>query len=159
MITFLLIVHGLLAVTLLGAVTHQAFSVVKRPAVAGGPTQRNFVDRFRGVSGASYTNAIVILFVITMILGDVVYAPYRVDIRPVLEDLQMRAANGIFELKEHVIAIGMLMLPAYWLFWRQPLTAEFATARKYMTITLAVIVWYGFLIGHIINNIKGFGQP
>jgi hypothetical protein len=67
-------------------------------------------------------------------------------------------ANGIFEIKEHFIAIGLFMLPAYWLYWRTPLAAEQATARKYMTTILAFFVWYGFLVGHILNNIKGFGQ-
>ena len=60
--TVLLIVHGLLAVALLGAITHQALSVwapARKPAAS-------FVGRFRGVSGAFYTNAIIVLFVVTM---------------------------------------------------------------------------------------------
>ena len=41
MIVALLIVHGLLAVTLLGAITHQALSVVPRRAAVG---PLSFVD-------------------------------------------------------------------------------------------------------------------
>ena len=46
MIVALLIVHGLLAVALLGAITHQAWSVVPRRAPAG---PISFVGRFRTV--------------------------------------------------------------------------------------------------------------
>lgn len=155
MITVLLIVHGLLAVALLGAVTHQALSVT-RPAPATGP--RNFVGKFRGVSGASYTNAITILFVVTSIGGALLYPQYRLDVRTTLEDLNLRGANGIFEIKEHLAAIGLGLLPAYWFFWRQPPVAEYAAARKYLTWILAFLVWWNFLVGHILNNIKGFGQ-
>ena len=35
------------------------------------------------------------------------------DVRPTLEDLQLRAANGVFEMKEHLIAIGVGLLPAW----------------------------------------------
>ena len=47
MTTFLLIVHGLLAVALLGAVTHQAVSVF----LPARKTADSFVGRVRAVSG------------------------------------------------------------------------------------------------------------
>src|ERR1700730_11004487 len=151
MITVLLIVHGLLAVTLLGAVTHQAFSVVP-PAPAG---KRSFFTRFRTVNGAAYAGPIVLLFLLTAIGGALLYPQYRIDVRTTLEDLQLRAANGVFEIKEHLVALGLGVLPAYWLFWRTPLAADQASSRRYLTWLLAFIVWWGFLIGHILNNIKG----
>src|ERR1700749_1202823 len=109
MITILLIVHGLLAVALLGAITHQAFSVARHVPV--GP-QRSFIGKFSGVGAAAYTNAIIVLFVVTSILGGILYPQYRIDVRPTLEDLQLRAANGVFEIKEHLAAIGLGLLPA-----------------------------------------------
>jgi hypothetical protein len=154
MIVALLIIHGLLAVALLGAITHQAFSVAKAVPIPAG--QRNFVAKFRSVSGASYTNAIVILFIVTSIGGALLYPQYRLDIRSTLEDLNLRAANGIFEIKEHLAAIGLGLLPAYWFLWRQSPEAAYLTARKYVTWILAFLVWWNFLVGHILNNIKGF---
>src|SRR3954451_8190753 len=115
MITVLLIVHGLLAVFLLGAITHQAMSVVRRPAASG---PRSFVDKFGSVNAASYTTPIIVLFVITSIGGAFLYPQYRIDVRPTLEDLQMRAANGVFEIKEHLAAIGLGILPVYAVAWR-----------------------------------------
>ena len=151
MITVLLIVHGLLAVTLLGAVTHQAFSVVP-PAPPG---KSSFFMRFRNVNGAAYAGPIVLLFVLTAIGGALLYPQYRIDVRTTLEDLQLRAANGVFEIKEHLVAIGLGLLPTYWLFWKAPLVPEQASARRYLTWLLAFVVWWGFLVGHVLNNIKG----
>ncbi len=154
MITVLLILHGLLAVALLGAITHQAFSTSKR-APAG---NRSFIEKYRAVGAASYTNAIIVLFVVTSIGGALLYPQYRLDVRPTLEDLDLKAANGVFEIKEHLAAIGLGLLPAYWFFWRQPLAAEGAIARRYLTWILAFVIWWNFLVGHVLNNIRGLFQ-
>ena len=153
-ITLLLIVHGLLAVALLGAVTHQAVSVwlpMHEPA-------NSFVGRVRGVSAASYVNAIIILYVSTAILGGVfIYPEYRLSVRIVLEQMRLRVPVGIFDLKEHFVTVGLGILPAYWYFWRQPLADNHASTRAVLTAILAFIVWWSFLVGHILNNMRGFG--
>lgn len=154
MITILLIVHGLLAVALLGAITHQAVSV-RRISISA---RRSFIDKFRGVSAASYTNPIIVLFLVTCLGGSVLYPQYRMDVRTTLEDLQLRAANGVFEIKEHFAAIGLGLLPAYWLSWRPPLSSEYAITRQYLTWLLTFFVWWNFLVGHVLNNIKGLFQ-
>ncbi|SRR5258706_15288419 len=151
MITTLLIVHGLLAVALLGAITHQAFSVTKR----AGAVRRSFVDQFSGVNPAVYATPIILLFVVTCIGGAFLYPQYRLDVRPTLEDLQYRAANGVFEIKEHLAAVGLGLLPVYAVYWKTPLLAAHAATRRYLTLILAFLVWWNFLIGHILNNIKG----
>jgi hypothetical protein len=153
MISALLIIHGLLAVALLGAITHQALSVAKRTTAPGDVA---FLHRFRNVHAASYTNAIVTLFVVTSIGGALLYPQYRLDVRTALEDMNLRAANGAFEIKEHLAAIGLGILPIYWFFWQFPLEARFASGRKYLTWIVAFLVWWSFLVGHILNNIKGF---
>src|SRR4051812_49635574 len=73
MIVALLIVHGLLAVALLGAITHQAWSVVPRPAGAGA---LSFAGRFRSVDSGAYATAVVVLFVVTAIGGGPLFPPY-----------------------------------------------------------------------------------
>ena len=152
--TVLLIVHGLLAVALLGAITHQAMSVwapARKPA-------GSFVERFRAVPGTSYVNAIIVLYLLTFMLGGIIYADYRVEVRVVVEQLGLWPQNGAFELKEHFAAVGLGILPAYWYFWRQPLAGEHARTRAMLTAMLAFIVWWNFLVGHILNNIRGFGS-
>jgi hypothetical protein len=152
MIVVLLILHGLLAVALLGAITHQTISVWS-PARGNA---ESFIGRMRSVSAPSYVNAIVILYLLTASLGAVMYPTYRLNVRVVLEQMQLFWQNGSFELKEHFVALGLGMLPAYWYFWRKPLAEEHARPRAVMTAILAFIVWWSFLVGHILNNIRGF---
>lgn len=151
-VTALLIVHGLLAVVLLGAVTHQALALAGRPSAG---RKQSFFNRFASVNAPAYVNPIIFFFVLTSIGGALLYPQYRIDVRPVLEDLQMRGANGIFEIKEHFAAIGLGLLPAYWYYWQQPLVPEFTAVRRYLTWILAFLVWWNFLVGHVLNNIRG----
>jgi hypothetical protein len=152
MIVVLLLLHGLLAVALLGAITHQALSVLPLAAAKG---QRTFIDRFRGVNAPAYATPIVVLFVVTAIGGALLYPQYRIDVRPALEDMQNAAANGVFEIKEHLIAIGLGLLPAYWQVWQHPVESGAASARRALTWLLAFFVWWGFIVGHLLNNIRG----
>src|SRR5580698_2594889 len=122
MATFLVILHGLLAVALLGSITHQAVAVVW-PA----RSKAGFVNAYRSVSSRAYVNANIVLF----------------------------PAVGAFEIKEQFIAIGLGMLPLYWLVWRRPDPAS-TSARTAVTLIFCFIVWFGFIVGHILNNIRGF---
>jgi hypothetical protein len=150
MIVFLLILHGLCAVALLGAITHQTFSawVPARKAIG-------FVPSFRAVQGAKFTNAIIILFIITFVLGALIYPPYRLNGRTYLETMRMWTVNGSFELKEQFLAIGLGMLPFYWHVWRESLDETLALARKMTSALICFSVWFGFLAGHVVNNVRG----
>ena len=152
--TTLLIIHGLLAVALLGAITHQAVAVWMPVRAKTG----NFVTRFRAVPSTSYVVAIIVLYVGTVVMGAWIYTQYRFTSRLALEQLRFFKTVGAFEMKEHVATIGLIVLPAYWAFWRQPLADDYAGARKSVTLLLAIIVWANFLIGHIANNARGFGS-
>lgn len=151
MIQLLLIVHVLVGAALLGALTHQAVAVGRRPATPG----RTFVGRFRGVHSPTFTNVVCALYAASVLIGALLYPRYRIDVRPLLEDMQLRAANGLFETKEHFAAVGLGLLPAYWMFWRQPLSPEYASTRKYLTWILAFTAWFNFLVGELLNNIRG----
>jgi hypothetical protein len=153
MATALLIVHGLVAVALLGALTHQTLATWAPARARPG----SFFGRFRTVPTAAFANAIVVLYATSAILGAVMYLRFRVDVRPVLEQAGHWQALGLFDIKEHFAAIGLALLPAYWLCWRQPRADEYARTRAALTLILAFIVWWSFLIGHVTNNIKGFG--
>ena len=152
--TALLITHGLVAVALLGAITHQTL------ATWAGARQRpgSFFGRFRAVPSALFANAVVVMYAVSALLGGIVYLYFRIDIRPDLE----RAGNweilGLFDIKEHFVAIGLALLPAYWICWRQPRADESTRTRAALTSLLAFIVWWSFLIGHVVNNIRGFGS-
>jgi hypothetical protein len=83
---------------------------------------------------------------------------FRIDIGPSLERDGHWRAIGFFDLKEDFVSIGLGILPAYWVFWRRPLAGELGRTRAALTAILAFIVWWGFLVGHVMNNIMGFGS-
>jgi hypothetical protein len=149
----LVIIHGLVAVALLGAITHQALSSWAPASARPG----SFFGRFRTVPSAAFTNAIIVLYLVTATLGAIVYLYFRVEIRPAMEQASRWEALGFFDLKEHFMAIGLALLPAYFVCWRQPRDEGSTRTRTVLTSILAFIVWWGFLVGHVMNNIRGFG--
>lgn len=151
--TLLFIAHALLAVALLGALTHQAAAVLARPRAGVG----GLVARFRSVSGPVYVTAICVLWVCTFVLGGWIYAKYRIYVRIPIEQEGLFKTLGAFELKEHLTSIGLGLLPFYWHLWKNARNAAYDSARKWLTVVLAVICWYAFLAGHVVNNVRGFG--
>jgi hypothetical protein len=154
--TILMIVHGLLAVTMLGALTHQAMSVLAPVRHGTGPG--GIVTRFRAVQGAGYATAVCILWLITYLFGAWIYTKYRMYVRIPIETQGFWKTQGVFELKEHLASIGLGLLPIYWFFWKNARNPDYDSARKWLTVVLAAMVWYMFLVGHIVNNVRGFGS-
>jgi hypothetical protein len=153
--TIQLIVHGLLAVALLGALTHQAMAVTAPARQLAAPS--GFITRFRSVRGAGYATAICVLWVLAFILGAWIYTKYRITIRIPLERTGYFKTLGFFELKEHAAALGLFILPAYWYFWKNAKNPVYDSARKWVTVLLAAMCWFSFLVGHVLNNVRGFG--
>jgi hypothetical protein len=81
-----------------------------------------------------------------------------IDIQPALERDRHWHALGLFDLKEDFVATGLGLLPAYWVCWRRPVAGESGPTRAALTAVLAFIVWWGFLVGHVMNDIMGFGS-
>ena len=152
MFTTLVLLHGLISVALLGALTHQAFAVTARRVDA---RSASFIARFRGTDPGAYSTAIVVLFAMVVLTGAFLYPNYRTIVRPTLQSLDLRAANGVFEIKEHLSAIGLILLPAYWAAWKQPLAPEYAAARLGLTWILTSTVWWNFVVGQLLVTIKG----
>ena len=153
--TILLIVHTLLAVALLGALTHQAAAVFapSRARAAGG-----FVTHFRSVQGPRYAVAVCVLWILAFILGGWIYTKYRIYVRIPIEQQGFWKTQGAFELKEHLATFGLGLLPFYWYLWKNPRNAAYGSVRKWLTVVMAAICWYAFLVGHVVNNVRGFGS-
>jgi hypothetical protein len=154
--TILMIVHGLLAVALLGALTHQAMSVLAPVRQIAGNS--GIVTRFRAVQGAGYAAAVCVLWVVTFFFGAWIYTKYRMYVRIPIEQQGFWKTQGVFELKEHLAVIGLGLLPIYWLLWKDVRNPDYASARKWLTVLMAAMVWFMFLVGHIVNNVRGFGS-
>lgn len=146
---WLLLLHGLCAVALLGAISHQALACAVRRTHRGD----SFVARYVGVAAPRFVNAIVALYAATFVLGSLVYPAYRVDVRIPLEEMALGWAVGTFELKEHFGGVGLATLPLYRHLWAPQAVAP--AGRAAVTWLLAAIVWFDFLSGHVINNLRG----
>jgi hypothetical protein len=154
--TILLITHGLLAIALLGALTHQAVAVLMPVRqVAGAPS---FITRARSVTVPAYATAVCVLYILTFIMGAWIYTKYRIYVRIPIEQAGMWKTQGFFDFKEHVVTVGLVMLPIYWYFWKNARDAALNAARKWTTLTLTAMVWFDFLVGHVLNNTRGFGS-
>jgi hypothetical protein len=157
--TIWLLVHLMLSVALIGALTHQAISVampVRHVAAgAGGPS---FVTRFRAVPAAGYAAAVCVLWVLTFIVGSYIYTKYRIYVRIPIEQAGHWKTQGFFDFKEHIASIGLVLLPIYWYLWKNAQNSEYDTARKMVTVYLAVACWFLFIVGHVLNNTRGFGS-
>jgi hypothetical protein len=132
---------------------HQSMSVLMPVRQAAG----NFVDRFRAVPAAGYATAVGVLWVLTFIMGAWIYVKYRIYIRIPIEQAGFWKTQGFFDFKEHVASIGLTLLPAYWFFWKNAQNPEYDTVRKAVTVYLAVSCWFIFIVGHVVNNVRGFG--
>jgi hypothetical protein len=150
MVSALLIIHGVIAVFLIGAITHQTLGVFWPRK----PGQTDFVANARGIRPQLYVSAVITLYIVTFFLGAFLYPTYRVFVRPPLQDLQLTYAIGLFEIKENFAAIGLATLPSYWWFWKK--TQDYPTTRKALTAIFFGIIWYNFIAGHILNNVRGF---
>jgi hypothetical protein len=146
-------IHFLVAVTLMAAITLQAVMVLMPARQVAG----NFVDP-GPVPTASYAAIVVPLYVIQLLLGAFIYLKYRLYVRIPMEEFRHFWTVGGFEFKEHIVAMGFGLLPAYWYFWQPPQSEEHAFVRKWITVFLAVAVWYGFVSGHIANDFRGVGS-
>ena len=100
----------------------------------------------------------IVLYAVSTLLGGIIYLYFRVDVRPELERAGHWHALGFFDLKEHFAAIGLALLPVYWVCWRRPRADDRAQTHIALTSILAFIVWWAFLTGHVANNIMGFGS-
>jgi len=152
-----LFLHFIVAVALLAAITLQA-ALVLAPAPA---------PQLAGASGGGLrplllsppsATLIVILYVVQALLGAWVYIKYRTYVRIPMEGLRHWWTVGAFEFKEHIITMGLAVLPAYWFFWRDPASQQHATIRKWLTVFLMISAWYGLAAGHTANDFRGVGS-
>jgi hypothetical protein len=151
MVTFLLILHGLVGVALLGALTHQMTSLLRRRVVRSG----SFADRYSGVNQRTFTAVVIGLYVVGVMLGAFIYPAYRLNVRSPFEEMSLGWAIGLFELKEHFAGIGLGVLPLYAFTWHTESAASHRRERLAITSLLVFIVWWDFLVGHVLNNIRG----
>lgn len=155
LITTLLILHGLVGVALLGALTHQCAAEVFPSARAAARGDGSFVHRYASVAPRGFVIFVMSCFTLEILLAALIYPTYRLDVRIPFEEMALGWAVGLFEVKEHAGGIGLGLLPAYVFLWMSDASPQVRRARAAVTVLLAAIVWWDFLVGHVLNNIRG----
>ena len=144
----LLVLHLIAAFVLAGSLVHNLIIVVKY--LRGKFGQKRREKLFVTLSFWSY--------IITHILGTLIYPAFRIHRRHEYFDQQLPWATGLFEVKEHWAAIGLALIIAYY-FLRK--NFDPATERQklffYVPVCflLNLIVLYEIIIGSYLAVVKG----
>lgn len=144
----LLMVHLLLAAFALGAVTHHWWAVVVRR-----DTPQPLLARYAKWTAISYPLA--------LLAGVLIYPSYNVLVRKppigVLEATH-RWAVGLFEIKEHLGTVALVMLP--WLLFSAWRYGELSRLERlnYLVATwvFTVFVYYVFIVGGLVTAIQSY---
>ena len=143
----LVVVHALAAIVLVGAATHHAL-------VALGYLRGAFKVRL----GRIYAATVAVTWLVTFALGLVAYPAFRVAVREVYMDRHEPWASNLFDLKEHLAALGIpLVLGVLALSRVIDPKLDRGLARTYavMTMLVAAIVWFDVISGLAITMVKG----
>lgn len=145
---FLLLVHLFATFVLVGAMTHNLLIVV---------------GYLRGKFGRQklewlYVRVSLWAYVITYVVGALIYPAYRIHMRYHYFDEQLPWATGLFEVKEHWGAVALAMLLVYYFLRKsfQP-TAERDKLFLYVPLCflLNIILWYKIVVGCYLTLLKG----
>ena len=135
---FLMLVHAGASIALVGATTHNgilAFSHLR------GGQQKSALQR-------RYVSWMFWLFLLTFVIGLLIYPAYRVHVRAEYFDLQLPFATRLFEIKEHWLAIALGILAIYY-----PLSRRIDVSKRGMDVQLynflgvlmVLIIWYAMV--------------
>jgi hypothetical protein len=92
----LLLIHAVSALALVGASTHSGLLGI---AHLRGRAAKVQLDRL-------YSAVVFWLYLVTFMLGAFIYPSFRVDVRAAYLDEALPLGTRLFELKEHLIALG-----------------------------------------------------
>lgn len=146
----LLVLHAGAAIVLIGAATHHALQM------------RHYLrGRFQRVAlEKTYAKVVSVAYVITFVLGAMVYPSYRVQVRGLYLDRYAPGWSGLFDMKEVyasltlTVAVGLGALA----FTLRPAESP-ALARVYamMSLLVCAVVWFDVIAGLLITSVRGLG--
>lgn len=143
----LLIAHAAGAIVLIGAATHNGLLALAQ--LRGRPSR----PRLRRL----YGRVVFWAYLSTFAIGLIIYPAFRVRVRAPLLDLELPLATAFFEIKEHWLAIGLMVLACHALMSRRirldKSSAE-TTAYGVLGIALMVVVWMAMLTGLTLTAIE-----
>lgn len=146
----LLVLHATSAIVLVGSATHNGVLAVRH--LAGNPVRKQLQRLYVRIVGWAY--------LVTFVLGLATYPSFRLDVRAAWLDEHVPMAAQIFEIKEHWLALGLVILAGYW-----PMSRTIDVARRttdarlyhFCGIALAVIVLMATFTGLSLVAIRPVG--
>lgn len=93
----LLLLHAVVAVALAGAATHNGLRGLRGLKEELTPSRLD----------ALYPRAVFWLYLGAVVLGSFLYPTFRLEVREAYLDEALPLATGLFELKEHLVALGL----------------------------------------------------
>lgn len=144
----LLIVHALVAMSLLGASTHQGL-------IAIGYLRGRFA---RAALEKVYLRLLVFLYPATFLLGSALYPTYRVQVRRDVLDLSAPFVSNLFDIKENLATLGAFSL-LYLFLSRKKFTPTIdgwhTKLYAYHVITLTLFIWGMCVLGLYVTAEEG----
>ncbi len=144
----LLILHALLAILLLGSMTHHVLLTV--PYLWG---------KFRKLRLEKiYVHVVAVSYSLTFAVGALIYPNYRYHVRDQYFDAHHPWASNLFDIKEHWAGIGLGLMIAFWLLSRQvqpQSDRRLLLVYVFLSVSLTVIVWFNLISGLWLTAIKG----
>lgn len=143
----LLLLHALLAILLLGSMTHNALITVR---YLWGNFSRIRLEKL-------YVKVAFAAYLLTFTLGALIYPNYRYHVRARYFDLHLLWASQIFDIKEHWAAMGLALFVAFFLFSREldPRTDRpVLFIYVFLSLTLTLIVWFTLVSGLLLSSYR-----
>ncbi len=143
----LLILHVCASIVLLGSATHNGIY-----------TWRYTRGYYRNCDlQKRYVSVLFYSYIVTFLLGLIIYPAFRVGVRPDFLDVLYPLATGFFEAKEHLMALGMGLL-----LWYYPMSRKIElhhpgalhTLYHFCGLVLMGVVWFGALTGLTLVSLK-----
>jgi len=142
----LLFVHFIAAVCVAALVVHLAVRVF---GYVGGRVVKVAQEKL-------YATLLLIFYVVNFIVAAMLYPTFRVRVRHEHFDRDLRWATGLFEVKEHFAAIGLVLVIGLWLLSRatgrladapqRRIVPAYAAMVAMLLIIVAYNVWSGWYL-------------
>lgn len=144
----LLIIHALLAMLLLGSMTHNVLI-----------TSRYLVGNFNKIKLEKlYVKVAFVAYGLTFIFGTLMYPNYRYHVRALYLDKHAPWATNLFDIKEHWVALGLALFTVFYLLSRAIEPAKdrhLLFVYVFLSVVLTGIVWFAVVTGLLVTSVKG----
>lgn len=144
----LLILHALLAILLLGSMTHNVLLTVPY-----------LWKKYKKVTLEKlYVKVAFVAYLLTFALGAIVYPNYRYHVRDQYFDVHLPWASQFFDIKEHWAGIGLGLMGIYLVL---SLTMDPRKDRErvmiyvFLSVMITLVIWFNLIAGLWLTALRG----